>query len=447
MVKVRHTLGVVRDKGSRQRMKIRTQNVFILALATIVLSGLMFLSGCKSNAGSTASAASAGRPQGGFSVPVAVAIAEKHDMPVSLSGLGNVTALYTVNLKSRVDGQIMQVNFKEGQDVKEGNLLVQVDPRPYQVALEQAKATLYKDQAQLTIQQRQLERYRGLFKEGVVSREQLDAQESTTAAMDGAVKADQAQVDNAQLNLTYCRVIAPISGRIGIRLVDPGNMVHANDQNGMLVITQLQPITVLFTLPEDSLRTVREHMKNGTLPVEIYSRDDQTKLATGKLQTIDNQIDQTTGTVRLKAVVPNEQNQLWPNQFVNVHLLLDTHKDATVIPSAAIQRGSQGTYVFAVKPDNTVEIRPVTTDIFAANRVSISSGLQPGEQVVTDGQDKLQNGSKIQPTGRANSPQSAGANGAGSQAPSVGAPVNPNATGLPQHQGARPSDGQNRRGQ
>jgi multidrug efflux system membrane fusion protein len=425
------------------KLNINTRNRLILVPASIVLAGLLLLSGCKSKTTSTASAATTGRPQGGFSVPVAVAVAEKRDMPVMLSGLGNVTALYTVNLKSRVDGQIMQVDFKEGQDVKQGQLLVQIDPRPYQVALEQAKATLFKDQSQLTIQKRQLDRYRGLFNEGVISREQLDAQESATAALEGTVKADQALVDNAQLNLTYCRVTAPISGRIGIRLVDPGNMVHANDQNGMLVITELQPITVLFTLPEDSLHTVREHMKGGTLPVEIYSRDDQTKLATGKLQTIDNQIDQTTGTVRLKAVIQNEQNQLWPNQFVNVHLLLDTRKDATVIPSAAIQRGSQGTYVFAVKPDNTVEIRPVTTDIFAANRVSISSGLQPGEQVVTDGQDKLQNGSKIQPTGRANTPQSAGANGAAVQAPSGSG----NSTAGPQQQGARPSNGQNRRGQ
>ncbi|HUO59659.1 MAG TPA: MdtA/MuxA family multidrug efflux RND transporter periplasmic adaptor subunit [Candidatus Acidoferrales bacterium] len=426
----------------------RTRKIATFVPATIALAGVLLASACnQSKTASTASAATTGRPQGGFAVPVAVAVAEKRDMPVALSGLGNVTALYTVNLKSRVDGQIMQVNFREGQDVKQGQLLVQVDPRPYQVALEQAKATLFKDQAQLTIQKRQLDRYQGLFNEGVVSREQLDAQESTTAAMEGLVKTDQAQVDNAQLNLTYCRVTAPISGRIGIRLVDPGNMVHANDQNGMLVITQLQPITVLFTLPEDSLRTVREHMRGGTLPVEIYSRDDQTKLATGKLETIDNQIDQSTGTVRLKAVIPNEQNQLWPNQFVNVHLLLDTRKNATVIPSAAIQRGAQGTYVFAVKSDNTVEIRPITTDIFSGNTVSIASGLQAGDQVVTDGQDKLQGGSKIQPTGRANASQNAGGTGSGVQPPAAGPLPNPNATMHGQGSGERHSDGQYRRGQ
>lgn len=360
----------------------------------VVLALLLACAACNKSAQTTEKARAAGPSV----IPVSVTTAEKRDMPVFLTGLGNVTAQYTVNLKSRVDGQIMRVNFTEGQEVRKGQLLVVIDPRPYQVALAQAKATLFRDQTQLTIARRQLERYQQLFKEGVISREQLDTQESTTGALEGTVKADQAAVDNAQLNVTYCRITSPIDGRVGLRQVDPGNMVHASDQNGMLVINQLHPITVIFTLPEDTLRTISHHTGKGPLPVEIYSRDDQTKLADGKLLTLDNQIDQTTGTVRLKAIVPNEKNQLWPNQFVNVRLRLDTQKNATVVPLAAVQRGSQGTYAFLLKSDQTVQLQPITVGITSGNMVTIEAGLNPGDQVVTDGQDKLQNGSKVHPT-------------------------------------------------
>ena len=330
-------------------------------------------------------------------VPVSVATAERRDMPYYLTGLGSVSAFYTDSVKTRVDGELVEVNFKEGQYVNKGDLLVVIDPRPYQVALEQAQATLFKDQASLRDAKLNYERYKGLLENsGAMSQQQVDTQKATVDQLEGTVRTDQAAVDSAKLNLTYCHITSPISGRVGLRLVDPGNIVHATDTNALLVITQLQPIAVLFTLPEDQLPPVAQHMAKGTLPVEAYSRDDQTKLATGKLLTIDNQIDQSTGTGRLKAVFDNKDNLLWPNQFVNIRLLLEVRKNSTVIPAAAIQRGPQGTYVFAAKPDHTVEIRPVTIAFTQDNLSTIASGLTPDEVVVTDGQDKLQQGSQIE---------------------------------------------------
>ncbi len=353
------------------------------------------------NANSKSAQASATPP----SIPVAIAPAEQRDFPVYLSGLGSVQASNTVSLKSRVDGQIVQIAFKEGQFVKQGELLIVIDPRPYQVALEQAEAALARDQAQLKNAQLDYERYQGLFKEGVISQQQYDAQRALVGQLDGTIKADQAAIDNAKLQLVYTRVTAPVSGRIGLRLVDIGNMVHASDTNPLLVVTQLQPIAVVFTLPEDALPNVTKHMKTGTLEVDAYSRDDITKLATGKLLTIDNQIDQTTGTGKLKAMFDNSDSALFPNQFVNARLLLETKKGATVIPAAAIQRGPQGsTFAYVVKPDKTVEVRNLKVALTQGNLSVIASGIAPGEQVVTDGQDKLQGGSRVEPHAPSSSP-------------------------------------------
>jgi multidrug efflux system membrane fusion protein len=330
-------------------------------------------------------------------VPVSVSTVERRDMPYYLTGLGSVTAFYTDNIKSRVDGELVTVNFKEGQFVNKGELLAVIDTRPYQVVLDQSQATLFRDQALLRDAKLNLDRFKNLLQvSGAMSQQQVDTQASLVDQLEGTVRNDQAAIDNAKLNLIYCHITSPISGRVGLRLVDPGNMVHATDTNALLVITQLQPIAVLFTLPEDSLPTVQQHMGKGTLEVDAYSRDDQTKLGTGKLETIDNQIDQTTGTGRLKAVFDNKDNQLWPNQFVNIRLLLEVRKDSTVIPAAAIQRGPQGTYVFVAKADNTADIRPVTVAFTQDNLANIASGLSPSEVVITDGQDKLQAGSKLE---------------------------------------------------
>jgi len=365
-------------------------------LAPLLL--LLALFGCQSADSKDKQALAAAGPR---AVPVAVTPAIQQDMPVYLTGLGSVTAFNTVSVKSRVDGQLVQVNFREGQQVNKGDLLVLIDPRPYEVQLETAQAQLYRDQAQLRDAQLNYQRFKDLLQvSGAMSQQQVDTQKATADQFEGAVRSDQAAIDNAKLMISYCHITAPVAGRIGLRLVDAGNIVHAADANPMLVITQLQPISVIFTLPQDSLPVVAKKMHQGTLPVDAYSRDDQTKLATGKLLTIDNQIDQTTGTGRLKATFDNKDGILWPNQFVNVRLLLDVKKDSTLVPSVAIQRGPQGTFVYVVKPDKSVEARPVTVALTQLNQSAIASGLQPGDIVVTDGQDKLQNGAKVEPRAR-----------------------------------------------
>jgi len=373
-------------------------------------------------------------------MPVTVAKAMQQDLPVYLSGLGSIAAYYTVSLKSRVDGQLIDVKFKEGESVKQGALLAVIDPRPYQVQLEQAQSQLFKDQASLRDGQLNYQRYKGLLQNsGAMSQQQVDTQQATVDQLEGAVRNDQATVDNAKLNLTYCHITAPVSGRIGLRLVDPGNMVHASDTNPLLVITQLQPITALFTLPEDQLPEVAQRLRKSPLEVDAYSRDDQTKLATGRLLTIDNQIDQTTGTGKLKAVFSNEDNVLWPNQFVNVHLLLETRKNATVIPSAAVQQGPQGSYVYVMKQDNTVEARNISSALTEGNLTQIATGLSPNEVVVTDGQDKLQAGSKVLPhfqNAAPNAGATADANQAGSSPRPAGGRARPGGSGKAPNSGA-----------
>ena len=336
------------------------------------------------------------------SVPVGVAEVRQRDFPVYLTGLGSVQAFNTVALKTRIDGQITKVNFMEGQDVTEGELLIQIDPRPYEVALATAQANLQRDQAQYDYAKVQHARQKALYESGVVAKQDLDTQEASLGQYIGTIAADKAAIDNAKLNLAYTRITSPINGRIGLRQVDIGNYVTAASGSSMAVITQMHPIAIVFTLPEDQLQAVRDRMKQGTLDVDVYNRDDRTKLSTGKLLTIDNQIDPTTGTAKFKAVFENPDNNLWPNQFVNVHLLLETRKNAVTVPVSAIQRGPQGTFTYLVNSNNTVEVRPVQLALTQANTAVIASGLEPGERVVTDGQEKLQAGSKVTPQAPAN---------------------------------------------
>jgi len=378
-----------------------------------------------------------GAAAGGLpAIPVAVAAVQRGDLPVYFDGLGTVTAFYTVTVHTRVDGQIMQVLFREGQLVHQGDLLVEIDPRPFQVQLEQAQGQLLKDQAQRRDAEVNAERYTALYKAGVISKQQTDTQEALVDQFDGAIKSDQGQIDNAKLQLVYCRVTSPITGRVGLRLIDPGNIVHAADVNGLVVITQLQPIAVIFTLPQDQLPQVYAKLRaGGQLAADAWDRDDAHKIETGKLLTIDNQIDTTTGTYKLKAVFPNTDNALFPNQFVNIHLLVDVRHGLLVFPAAAIQRGPQGTYVYAVDSAGTAHIRPVTVALTSGDKVGINSGLDPGTPVVTDGQDRLQDGSKVAaslaPSPGAGAPASSSTQSAGVQ-PSAGRPGGRRQTGVSQ---------------
>lgn len=350
-----------------------------------------------------------GGPGGGRPVPIAAAPARTADVGVYLSGLGTVTPLATVTVRSRVDGQLMRVNFREGDLVKPGQLLAEIDPRPFQVQLAQAEGALAKDVAQLKNAQLDLERYQTLFKQDSIARQQLDTQAALVRQYEGQIKADQANVDSARLQLTYSHVSAPLGGRMGLRLVDPGNIVHASDQNGMVVITQLQPISVIFTIPEDSVPMVMRRLKAGEkLPVEAWDRADKNRLASGALMTVDNQIDPATGTVKLRAHFGNDDYALFPNQFVNARMLVDTLRGATVIPNAAVQRGNQGTFIYVIQPDMSVTVRPVKLGPAQGEIVAVLDGVQPGEQVVTDGADRLREGAKVEIADRTPRPDKAG---------------------------------------
>jgi len=347
----------------------------------------------------------AARQGASHSVPVTVEPATKGDIPVHLTGLGSVVPIKTVLVKSLVDGQLMTVQFREGQIVRKGDVLATVDPRPFEVQLTQAEGQMVRDQALLANARLDLKRYQDLIKTDAVPQQQLDTQESLVRQYEGTVKMDQGQIDNAKLQLTYARITAPVNGRLGLRQVDPGNIVHASDTTGLVVITQLQPIDVVFTIPEDNLPAVMGRLRAGeTLSVEVYDRQGTTKLGAGALVTADNEIDPTTGTVKLKAQFPNGDYALFPNQFVNATLLLAVRRGATLIPSAAIQHGSQGTFVYVVNTSDVVAVRPVTLGPDDGAHVAVDAGVSPGERVVVDGADKLREGAKVQIAGPQASP-------------------------------------------
>jgi len=329
-------------------------------------------------------------------VPVAAAPAKLGDMNQYISAIGTVTAYNTVTVKSRVDGQLDKVNFTEGQLVKAGDLLAEIDPRPYQVQLTQAEGTLAKDLASLENAKILLARDQELYNQKVLARQDLDNQQAAVGQYAGSIQSDKGAVDNAKLQLVYSRITSPITGRVGLRLVDAGNIIHATDATGLAVITQLQPIAVDFGIPADDLPRLQNAMKaNPRLPVDAYNRDFKHQLAAGTLLTTDNQIDQSTGTIKLKASFPNQDNALFPNQFVNAKLLVNTLHNAILIPAAGLQRSQQGLFVYVVKPDQTVEMRSVTVGATQGDVIAIATGLAAGDLVVTDGVDKLQHGSHV----------------------------------------------------
>ena len=340
-----------------------------------------------------------GGPGGGapLRTPVVAVPATQGDIDVIVNGLGTVTPLRTVAVKTRVDGELVRVLFEEGQLVKEGTLLAEIDPRAFQVQLQQAEGQLARDRALLENARLDLERYNTLFQQDSIAKQQVDTQASLVRQYEGAIRMDTSQVENARLQLAYARISAPVSGRLGLRQVDPGNIVHAGDANGIVVITQLEPISVLYTIPQDLLPAMMKRLQSGdVIAVEAWDREQTAKLADGALASADNQVDPQTGTVKLKARFANSDHALFPQQFVNVRMKLDTLRNTVIVPAAAVQRGSQGMFVYVVQPDQTVALRTVKLGPADGQRQAITDGLKPGEQVVTDGTDRLRPGSQVE---------------------------------------------------
>ncbi len=376
---------------------IRRSRLKWLLLACVLVVGIYLLYGRAEKTGVANQTAKRPAPV----LPVTAVAAKTADVGVYLSGLGSVIPLSTVTVKTRVDGQLMRVLFKEGQIVGSGDVIAEIDPRPFEVQLTQAQGQMARDQALLKNARLDLQRYEVLAEQDSIAKQQRDAQESLVSQYEGAVKTDQGLIDSAKLQLVYCRITAPAGGRVGLRLVDPGNIVHASDTNGLVVITRLQPIAVVFSIPEDNLPKVLAGLKAGArLPVEAYDRDMKERLTTGSLLTVDNQIDPATGTVRLKALFKNKGNELFPNQFVNARLLVETLHDVIVVPAAAIQRGPQGTFVYVVQAVNTAAVRPVSVGETQGGEAAVMKGLSAGELVVVEGAERLREGAKVELKGQ-----------------------------------------------
>jgi membrane fusion protein, multidrug efflux system len=375
---------------------MRDRRVILLLagiLAVVAVGFLVHRRTSQANAG-------AQRQQAQFAnraVPVVATAVQKRDVPIYLDGLGNVSAFKTVTVRSQVDGRLDQVLFKEGQKVSKGELLARIDPRPFQNQLKQAQGALARDKAQLEAAKVNLERFLQLAQKKLIAAQQADDQAALVGQLTGAVEVDQGQIDAARLNLDYASIRSPIDGVTGLRIVDAGNLVHASDQNGLVLITQLDPIAVVFSLPQDELPQVMRELARAAMAVEAWSRDGAQKLATGDLALVDNQINAATATLRLKAVFPNPQRLLWPNQFVKARLLLTTRKDALVVPATVPQRGPEGTFAYVIQQDQTVQPRPIEVDTTEGALAIVGKGLSEGEQVVVDGQSQLRAGSKVIP--------------------------------------------------
>jgi len=391
----------LREPAVVQTPAQRRSRWLLWLVAAAVLLGIGYFA-YQRYGGTSATPASAppGRPGAGGApgpVPVVAAPARSADIDAYLTGIGTAAPLRTVAVKARVTGQLLRVAFEEGQLVKEGQLLAEIDPRPFQVQLAQAEGQMARDQALLENARLDLARYRTLFEQDSIAKQQVDTQAALVRQYEGAVKINQSAIDNARLQLTYARITAPISGRAGLRQVDPGNMVTGNEPNGLVVITQLQPITVVFSVPQDDVSAVMKRVQSGEkLPVEAWDRELKTKLAAGVLASVDNVVDPATGTVKLRAQFTNADSALFPNQFVNVRMKLDTLRDAVVIPTSAVQRGAQGFFVYVVKPDQTVAVRTVKPGTVDGQRIAIAAGLAPGEVVVIDGTDRLRDGARVE---------------------------------------------------
>lgn len=362
-------------------------------LGLLVLAGILWA--WRSRTGAAVSGGPPADPRAARPVPVLAVTVERRDAPVYLEGLGTVVAHRTVTVRSQVDGRLDQVLFREGQAVRAGQVLAQIDPRPYRIQLLQAAGALARDRAQLDYARLNVARDRKLVADKLIAPQQLDADQATAGQLEGVVRIDEAAIEGARLSLDYARITSPIDGVTGIRLVDSGNYVRAGDPGGLVVVAQLDPVAVLFSLPQDDLLRVSDRMSLAALQVEAFARDGTTLLGTGKLELIDNQINQATSTLRLKAILPNPQRRLWPNQFVKARLLLTTRRGALVIPATAVQRGPAGTFVYVIGADLTATVRPVQVGPPEGELAVVESGLEPGERVVTDGQNQLRPGSRV----------------------------------------------------